>query len=58
MDFAGLNLDFSGHQWRALPGHRHYDGPGHVVASSGRIYVPAWTTVSAPITVIGIGEVV
>lgn len=34
------------------------DGPGQIVANSGRIYVPAWTTVSAPITVIGICEAV
>lgn len=33
------------------------DGPGQIVANSGRIYVPGWTTVSAPITIIGICEV-
>lgn len=30
---------------------------GHVVASGNRIYVPAWTTVTVPLTVIGICEV-
>ena len=30
---------------------------GHVVASNNRIYVPAWTTVTVPVTIIGIGEV-
>jgi len=33
------------------------DGPGHIVASNNRIYVPPWTTVTVPLTVIGIGEV-
>lgn len=33
------------------------DGPGHIVASSNRIYVPAWTSVTVPLTVIGMGEV-
>lgn len=32
-------------------------GSGHVVASNNRIYVPAWTTVTVPLTVIGIAEV-
>jgi hypothetical protein len=31
--------------------------PGHIVASNNRIYVPAWTAVTVPLTVIGIGEV-
>jgi hypothetical protein len=34
------------------------DGPGHIVASSNRIYVPAWAAVAIPLTVIGICEVV
>lgn len=29
---------------------------GHIVASTNRIYVPAWTTVTVPLTIIGIGE--
>lgn len=33
------------------------DGPGHIVASNNRIYTPPWTTVTVPLTVIGIGEV-
>lgn len=33
------------------------DGPGHIVASNNRIYVPAWSAVTVPLTVIGIGEV-
>lgn len=32
-------------------------GPGHIVASSNRIYVPGWTAVSVPLTVVGMGEV-
>jgi hypothetical protein len=32
------------------------DGPGHIVAGSNRIYVPAWDAVTVPLTVIGIGE--
>lgn len=32
------------------------DGPGHIVASTNRIYVPAWTAVTVDLTVIGIGE--
>lgn len=32
------------------------DGPGHVVAASNRIYVPAWTGVSIPLKIIGIAE--
>lgn len=34
------------------------DGPGQVVANSSRIYVPGWSAVTAPLTVIGICEVV
>lgn len=34
------------------------DGPGHIVASSNRIYVPAWSAVSIPLTIIGICEAV
>lgn len=33
------------------------DGPGHIVSSSNRIYVPGWTAVTVPLTVIGFGEV-
>ncbi len=33
------------------------DGPGHIVAGNNRIYVPGWTNVSVPLTIIGIGEV-
>lgn len=33
------------------------DGPGHIVASSNRVYVPAWSAVTVPLTVIGICEV-
>lgn len=29
---------------------------GHIVASTNRIYVPTWTTVTVPLTVIGIVE--
>lgn len=29
---------------------------GHIVSSNNRIYVPEWTTVTAPIHIIGIGE--
>ncbi|NCC41693.1 MAG: hypothetical protein EOM21_20215 [Gammaproteobacteria bacterium] len=32
------------------------DGPGHIVAASNRIYVPGWSAVTVPLTVIGIGE--
>lgn len=31
------------------------DGPGHIVASTNRIYVPGWSAVTIPLTVIGIG---
>jgi len=31
-------------------------GSGHVVASSNRIYVPAWSAVTVPLTIIGIME--
>lgn len=30
---------------------------GHVVASTNRIYVPAWTTVTVPLTIVGFCEV-
>lgn len=33
------------------------DGPGMVVGNSGRIYPPSWSSVSVPITLIGICEV-
>ena len=33
------------------------DGPGHVVAGNNRIYTPAWTAVTVPVTVVGICEV-
>jgi hypothetical protein len=33
------------------------DGPGHIVASSNRIYVPSWSAVSIGLTLIGICEV-
>ena len=29
---------------------------GHIVASSNRIYVPTWTAVTVPLTLIGFGE--
>ena len=29
---------------------------GHIVASSNRIYVPGWSAVTVPLTIIGIGE--
>lgn len=29
---------------------------GHIISSTNRIYVPAWTTVTSPIHIIGIGE--
>jgi hypothetical protein len=32
------------------------DGPGMVASATNRIYVPAWTTVTVPLTVIGICE--
>lgn len=32
------------------------DGPGHIVASTNRIYVPSWSAVTVPLTIIGIGE--
>jgi hypothetical protein len=32
------------------------DGPGHIVASSQRIFVPSWSAVTVPLTIIGIGE--
>lgn len=32
-------------------------GPGHVVASGNRIYVPSWTAVTVPLTVVGMCEV-
>jgi predicted cation transporter len=32
------------------------DGPGMVVAGNNRIYVPSWTTVTVPLTVVGIAE--
>lgn len=31
------------------------DGPGHIVSSTNRIYVPSWAAVTVPLTVIGIG---
>lgn len=33
------------------------DGPGQIVASSNRIYVPSWSAVTLPLTIIGICEV-
>lgn len=30
--------------------------PGHIVASSNRIYTPGWSAVTVPVTVLGIGE--
>lgn len=30
--------------------------PGHIIASTNRVYVPSWTTVTVPLTIIGIGE--
>jgi len=32
------------------------DGPGHIVSSNNRIYVPAWTSVTAPVVCVGIAE--
>jgi len=32
------------------------DGPGMVAAATNRIYVPTWTTVTVPLSVIGICE--
>lgn len=32
------------------------DGPGHVVASTNRIYVPSWSAVTVPLTITGIVE--
>lgn len=32
------------------------DGPGHVVASQGRIYPPGWSAVTVPLSLIGISE--
>lgn len=29
---------------------------GHIVSATNRIYVPKWTTVTVPLTIIGIGE--
>jgi len=29
---------------------------GHIVANTNRIYVPAWSAVTVPLTVIGVGE--
>lgn len=31
-------------------------GSGHVVSANNRIYVPGWTTVSTPLTVVGFAE--
>lgn len=31
------------------------DGPGHIVASSNRIYIPALSAVTAPVTILGFG---
>lgn len=31
------------------------DGPGHIIAQTNRIYVPSWTAVTVPLTVVGIG---
>jgi hypothetical protein len=31
-------------------------GPGHIVSSTNRIYTPAWSGVTVPLTLIGIGE--
>jgi hypothetical protein len=30
---------------------------GHIVSSNNRIYVPEWTAVTVPLTIIGVGEV-
>lgn len=30
---------------------------GHIVASNNRIYVPGWSAVTVPLTIVGIGEV-
>lgn len=30
-------------------------GTGHIVSSTNRIYVPAWTAVAVPLTIIGMG---
>ena len=32
------------------------DGPGHIVSSSNRVYVPSWSAVTVPLTIIGMGE--
>lgn len=32
------------------------DGPGHIVASNNRIYTPAWTAVTVPLTLVGEAE--
>jgi hypothetical protein len=33
------------------------DGPGQIVSSNNRVYVPSWSVVTVPLTVIGIAEV-
>lgn len=33
------------------------DGPGQIVSSNNRVYVPSWAGVTVPLTVIGIAEV-
>lgn len=33
-------------------------GPGHVIASNNRIYVPSWTVVTVPLTLLGIVEAI
>lgn len=32
-------------------------GPGHIVSSNNRIYTPAWSAVTVPLTIVGFGEV-
>lgn len=33
------------------------DGPGHIVSSNNRIYIPALSSVTVPITLIGMAEI-
>lgn len=38
----------------AVAGNVGLGAAGHAVASSGRIYTPAWTTIATPVTISGI----
>lgn len=54
IDNFPLNIAFDG-ACLALAGNTGSNA-GHIVASTQRIYVPLWTTVTVPVTVVGMME--